>query len=121
MLRTLVLEDMIFGIFPLMRAGFSDPWYHNVEEVFDAVLQVLKVCNIKTIIYYLFSMYRTDLSATRQGFEFIHHNLVAHRDVGSDNILINLLRVKRYLQLILARDRSPFGRVRYLYFILSTC
>jgi hypothetical protein len=43
MLRTLVLEDMTFAVFPYMRRGFSDPWYHNVDEVFDAVLQVLQV------------------------------------------------------------------------------
>ena len=45
MLRTLVLEDMTFGVFPFMYAGFTSPWYHNVEEVFDAVLQVLQVRN----------------------------------------------------------------------------
>jgi hypothetical protein len=26
-----------------MDTGFSYPWYHNVDEVFDAVLQVLQV------------------------------------------------------------------------------
>ena len=45
MLRTLVLEDMTFGVFPFMYAGFTVPWYHNVGEVFDAVLQVLQVGN----------------------------------------------------------------------------
>jgi hypothetical protein len=45
MLRTLILEDMTFGVFPFMYTGFTSPWYHNVEEVFDAVLQVLQVRN----------------------------------------------------------------------------
>jgi hypothetical protein len=45
MLRTLALEDMIFGVFPFMATGFTSPWYYNVEEVFDAVLQVLQVRN----------------------------------------------------------------------------
>ena len=27
-----------------MKSGFSYPWYYNVDEVFDAVLQVLQVC-----------------------------------------------------------------------------
>ncbi|KIM81815.1 hypothetical protein PILCRDRAFT_821171 [Piloderma croceum F 1598] len=66
MLRSLVLDDMIFGVFPFMERGFTHPWYHNPGEVFDAVLQVL------------------------QGFEFLHRHLIAHRDVGADNILINL-------------------------------
>jgi serine/threonine protein kinase len=86
MLRTLVLEDMTFGVFLFMNTGFSYPWYYDVEEVFNAVLQVLQVPN-GTVE--LFSIYRADLSVTLQGFEFLHHNLVAHRDVGSDNILVN--------------------------------
>ena len=86
MLRTLVLEDMTFGVFPFMDTGFSYPWYYDVEEVFNAVLQVLQVTD-GTVE--LFSMYRADLSVTLQGFEFLHRNLVAHRDVGSDNILVN--------------------------------
>jgi hypothetical protein len=45
MLRTLVLDDMTFGVFPFMEAGFTHPWYYSVEEVFDAVLQVLQVHN----------------------------------------------------------------------------
>ncbi|KIM80431.1 hypothetical protein PILCRDRAFT_9611 [Piloderma croceum F 1598] len=57
---------MTFGIFPYMAARFTHPWYYIVEEVFDAVLQ-----------------------APLQGFEFLHRHLVAHRDVGADNILIN--------------------------------
>jgi hypothetical protein len=44
MFRTLALDDMTFGMFLFMYAGFSWPWYHNVDEVFDAVLQVLQVC-----------------------------------------------------------------------------
>jgi hypothetical protein len=43
MLRTLVVEDMRLGVFPFVNPGFSWPWYHNVDEVFDAVLQVLQV------------------------------------------------------------------------------
>jgi hypothetical protein len=43
MLRSLVLDDMIFGVFPFMERGFTYPWYHNPGEVFDAVLQVLQV------------------------------------------------------------------------------
>ena len=46
MLRTLDLDDMTFGVFPYMSACFTCPWYYNVEEVFDAVLQVLQVCKI---------------------------------------------------------------------------
>jgi hypothetical protein len=46
MLRTLNLDDMTFGVFPYMSACFTCPWYYNVEEVFDAVLQVLQVCKI---------------------------------------------------------------------------
>jgi len=82
MLRTLVLEDMTFAVFPFMATGFSYPWYHNVDEVFDAVLQVLQVSKVL-----LFSMCS---NTTRQGFEFLHRHLIAHRDVGADNILINL-------------------------------
>jgi len=44
MLRTLVLEDMTFGVFPYMAAYFTHPWYYDVDEVFDAVLQLLQVC-----------------------------------------------------------------------------
>ena len=29
-------------------------------------------------------------NTTRQGFEFLHRHLIAHCDVGADNILINL-------------------------------
>jgi hypothetical protein len=43
MLRTLALGDMTFGVFPFMDTGFTYPWYSNVGEVFDAVLQVLQV------------------------------------------------------------------------------
>jgi hypothetical protein len=44
MLRTLALDDMTFRVFPFIYAGFSWSWYHNVDEVFDVVLQVLQVC-----------------------------------------------------------------------------
>jgi hypothetical protein len=57
MLRTLVLEDMTFGVFPFMKTGFTSPWYYNVEEVFDAVLQVLQVRNT-----WLAFKYRSDSS-----------------------------------------------------------
>jgi hypothetical protein len=43
MLRSLVLDDMIFGVFPFVEKGFTYPWYYDVGEVFDAVLQVLQV------------------------------------------------------------------------------
>ena len=60
MLRTLVLEDMTFGVFPYMATCFTHPWYYDVEEVFDAVLQLLQVCQKK-----LLSPYQIFLSLTR--------------------------------------------------------
>jgi hypothetical protein len=45
MLQTLVLEDITFGVFPFMATSFSYPWCYDVGEVFDAVPQVLQVCN----------------------------------------------------------------------------
>jgi hypothetical protein len=44
MLRTLILEDITFGVFPYMSACFTCLWYYNIEEVFDAILWVLQVC-----------------------------------------------------------------------------
>jgi hypothetical protein len=49
MLRTLVLDDMTFGVFPFMETGFTYPWYHNIGEVFDAVLQVLQVRDERSV------------------------------------------------------------------------
>ena len=49
MLRTLILEDTTFGVFPYMSACFRCTWYYNVEEVFDAVLQVLQVYKKRSV------------------------------------------------------------------------
>jgi thiol-disulfide isomerase/thioredoxin len=57
MLRTLILEEMTFGVFPYMSACFTCPWYYNVEEVFDAVLQVrtvLQVCKKRPVFVMFF-------------------------------------------------------------------
>jgi len=64
MLRTLVLEDMTFGVFPFMKAGFSYPWYHNVDEVFDAVLQVLQVREGVRCIVLSFTPLARDLNSS---------------------------------------------------------
>jgi hypothetical protein len=43
MLREIVLDDMIFVVFPLLQDGFDTPWYYNYGEVVDAVYQVIEV------------------------------------------------------------------------------
>ena len=43
MLREIVLDDMIFAVFPLMDEGFDLPWYCNYGELVDAVYQVIEV------------------------------------------------------------------------------
>jgi hypothetical protein len=43
MLTEIVYNDMIFAVFPMMSKGFSNPWYYQLSEVFDAVGQVLEV------------------------------------------------------------------------------
>jgi len=65
MLQQLILEDMTFGVFPAMCEGFNFPWYHAISEVFDAIIQLL------------------------EGLHFLHRLLIAHRDIGAENILIN--------------------------------
>jgi hypothetical protein len=49
MLRTLVFNDMTFGVFPFMEMGFTYSWYYNIGEVFDAVWQVLQVCDEQSV------------------------------------------------------------------------
>lgn len=41
-LREIVNNDKIFAVFPLMKEGFSHPWYYVCSEVFDAVEQILE-------------------------------------------------------------------------------
>lgn len=43
MQRELSLEDMTFGIFPVMAEGLDWPWYGWVSEVFDVIIQLLEV------------------------------------------------------------------------------
>ena len=42
-LREIVLDDMVFAVFPLMDEGFHGPWYYDFGELIDAVDQVLEV------------------------------------------------------------------------------
>jgi hypothetical protein len=35
--------DMVFTVHPLLRGGLSSPWYHTLEELFDAMLQSFRV------------------------------------------------------------------------------
>ncbi|KAF8523035.1 kinase-like domain-containing protein [Gautieria morchelliformis] len=65
MLREIVLDDMIFVVFPLLHDGFDSPWYYNYGEVLDAVYQVT------------------------EGLAFCHERFVAHLDIDVDNILVN--------------------------------
>jgi hypothetical protein len=43
MLKEIVHDDMIFGVFPLMSADFQDLWYYIFSEVIDVTKQVLEV------------------------------------------------------------------------------
>ncbi|KAF9513120.1 hypothetical protein BS47DRAFT_1459789 [Hydnum rufescens UP504] len=71
MAQQLTLQDMTFGVFPAVTEGFGFPWYHAISEVFDATIQLLEALN------------------------FLHRHLIAHRDIGADNILINFVGGKR--------------------------
>ena len=42
-LREIILDDMIFAVFPLMHEAFDSPWYYNYGELVDAVCQVTEV------------------------------------------------------------------------------
>jgi hypothetical protein len=37
MLAEIVHNDMVFAVFPKMSKGFSNPWYYQFSEVFDAL------------------------------------------------------------------------------------
>ncbi|KAF8520610.1 kinase-like domain-containing protein [Hysterangium stoloniferum] len=70
-LRIITLEDMTFVIFPLMAPGFTLGWYNQLHETIDAATQLL------------------------EGLAFVHSRLVAHRDIGDDNVLINFVNGPR--------------------------
>jgi hypothetical protein len=50
MLQQLTLEDMTFGVFPVVDEGFDHPWYHDIGEVFDVVIQLLEVWDSNILI-----------------------------------------------------------------------
>jgi serine/threonine protein kinase len=68
-------------------------------------------------------VYCAQLHATRQGFEFLHRHLIAHRDVGPDNILINLAEGRLAPPGKFGERPLPFrGRMRcILYTIIYAC
>ena len=71
----------------------------------------------------LSSMYCADPHATRQGFEFLHRHLIAHRDLGPDNILINFGEGRVAPPRKFGERPLPFrGRTRFiLYIIIYSC
>ncbi len=46
MLRELQLEDMTFGVFPSGSDRPFSPWFDNVGEAFDAIIQIMQPCPI---------------------------------------------------------------------------
>ncbi|KAF8520595.1 kinase-like domain-containing protein, partial [Hysterangium stoloniferum] len=87
-LRIITLEDMTFAVFPLMAPGFTLGWYNQLYETIDAATQLL------------------------EGLEFVHSRLVAHWDIGDDNILINFVNGRRVQKGITGPFRCHFP-VRY--------
>ena len=71
MLREIVLDDMVFAVFPLMPEGFDIPWYYDFAELIDAVDQVLEVSSTAYDI-------SSSTDFTSQGVSFCHERLVAH-------------------------------------------
>ncbi|KAL8276529.1 hypothetical protein RQP46_011077 [Phenoliferia psychrophenolica] len=66
MIDELQLDDMVFGIFPLMRPdGLTARWFHSTNEVFQALDEVLA------------------------GFAYLHNHRIAHRDFQAGEIYIN--------------------------------
>ena len=71
MLREIVLDDMIFAVFPLMNEGFHGPWYYDFGELIDAVDQVLEVQSTAWDTSF-------QINFISQGMSFCHERLVAH-------------------------------------------
>jgi len=88
-LGELSYEDWKFAIFPLVGARPCEPWFHNVGEALDRITQTL------------------------EGLTFLHDHLIAHRDIGESNILINHTGSRPRGMSPIFRSRFP---VRY-YFI----
>ncbi|KAL8283408.1 hypothetical protein RQP46_005818 [Phenoliferia psychrophenolica] len=66
MIDKLELEDMVFGVFPMMRPrALTCIWFRTTDEVFKALDEVL------------------------EGFVYLHDRLIAHRDFGLAEIFIN--------------------------------
>ncbi|KAG7443937.1 uncharacterized protein BT62DRAFT_901657 [Guyanagaster necrorhizus] len=67
LLNELEFNGLRFVVFPLLSDGGYIPWFYNVDEILDYLMQVFK------------------------GVKFCHDNLIAHLDLDSDNILFNFL------------------------------
>ncbi|KIK68189.1 hypothetical protein GYMLUDRAFT_255963 [Collybiopsis luxurians FD-317 M1] len=63
MLQELHYKNLVFGVFPLVGSLFSDPWFPTVNDVLEAMSQIM------------------------EGVAFLHDHLVAHRDLFISNFL----------------------------------
>ncbi|KZT41919.1 hypothetical protein SISSUDRAFT_1059029 [Sistotremastrum suecicum HHB10207 ss-3] len=73
LLHELLLGDMIFGVFPYLGDRVDYPWFWDVREAFDFIIQAL------------------------EGVAYLHEHLVAHLDIDIDNFLFNYIGEKRHI------------------------
>ncbi|KZT41915.1 hypothetical protein SISSUDRAFT_1042148 [Sistotremastrum suecicum HHB10207 ss-3] len=74
LLHELFLRDMVFGVFPYLGDRVDYPWFWDVREAFDFIIQALEAVG------------------------YLHKNLVAHLDIDIDNFLFNYAGQDRYIE-----------------------
>ncbi|TDL21328.1 hypothetical protein BD410DRAFT_771580 [Rickenella mellea] len=92
MLQVLYFEKwkFKFAVFPMSGGYPCSPWFRHLDEVLDCIGQTL------------------------EGLTFLHENLIAHRDIAEENILINHMKCRTQPGSGSPPFRSLFP-VRYLF------
>ncbi|KZS87782.1 hypothetical protein SISNIDRAFT_419173, partial [Sistotremastrum niveocremeum HHB9708] len=73
-LQELELGDMTFAVHPYLGGQVDYPWFYDLSEVLDFIIQAL------------------------EGIAYLHENLVAHLDIDIDNFLFNYAGQARYIE-----------------------